>query len=158
MRRHMLHRGNNYNNSSNNNKRLGGISEWSRNLCFWVLWECEIEVPMAELEEDGRLPPAHFGHTAVPSDEAAGKTHCEVSVLNGDCGISENMMCSGSPLTPGSQTGVEAANTSVGPDAKSDIPRRSSIIKVIFEVGAVCVAFWCWSYNLPVHVVYKVFP
>lgn len=87
-------------------------------------------MPMAELGEDGRRPPVNFGHTPVPSDEAAGKTHCEVSVLNGDCGISENMMCSGSS--------VENANTSGGPDAKSDIPRRSSIIKVIFEVVADC--------------------
>ncbi|MEQ2287982.1 hypothetical protein AMECASPLE_018373 [Ameca splendens] len=94
---------------------------------------------MAEFGEDRRLPPVNFGHATVPSDEAAGKTHCEVSVLNGDCGISENMMCSDSPLRPGSQTGAENANTTVGPDAKSDIPRRSSIIKVIYEVGAVCI-------------------
>lgn len=85
---------------------------------------------MAELREDGSLPPLNLGDTAVPSDEAAGKTHCEVSVLNGDCGISENMVGTGSLVAPGSQAGVETANTSVGLDAKSEIPRRSSIIKV----------------------------
>lgn len=91
---------------------------------------CVLEVPMAELGENGSLPPLNFGDTAVPSDEAAGKTHCEVSVLNGDCGISENMVGTGSLVAPGSQAGVETANTSVGLDAKSEIPRRSSIIKV----------------------------
>ncbi|XP_033496723.2 inactive phospholipase C-like protein 2 [Epinephelus lanceolatus] len=84
---------------------------------------------MAEFGEDGSLPPLNLGDTAVPSDEAAGKTHCEVSVLNGDCGISENMVGSGSLVAPGSQAGVETANTSVGLDGKSEIPRRSSIIK-----------------------------
>ncbi|CAB1438958.1 unnamed protein product [Pleuronectes platessa] len=83
---------------------------------------------MAEFGEDGRLPPLHLGDSAVPLDEAAaaGKTHCEVSILNGDCGISDNMVGS-----PGAcQAGLEAANTSVGPaDAKHEIPRRSSIIK-----------------------------
>lgn len=93
---------------------------------------------MAEFGEDDSLPPLNLGDTAVPSDEAADKTHCEVSVLNGDCGISENMVGSGSLVAPGSQAGVEAANTSVGLDAKSEIPRRSSIIKVNIEVE-VCV-------------------
>lgn len=90
---------------------------------------------MAEFGEDGsRLPPLNLGDTAVPSDEAAGKTHCEVSVLNGDCGISENMVGSGSHVAPGSQAGVESANTSVVSDAKNEIPRRSSIIKVSLKV------------------------
>ncbi|KAA8591859.1 hypothetical protein FQN60_017233, partial [Etheostoma spectabile] len=89
----------------------------------------ETQVPMAEFGDDGSLPPLNLGDTAVPSDEAAGKTHCEVSVLNGDCGISENMVGSGSLVSPGSQARVETANTSVGFDAKSEIPRRSSIIK-----------------------------
>lgn len=98
------------------------------------LCECMLEVPMAEFGEDGSLPPANLEDTAVPSDEAAGKTHCEVSVLNGDCGILENMVGSGSLVAPGSQAGVETANNSVGLDAKSEIPRRSSIIKVNTEI------------------------
>lgn len=89
-----------------------------------------LEVPMAEYGEDGSLPPLSLGDTAVPSDEATGKTHYEVSVLNGECGMSENMVGSGSIDAPGGQAGVETANTSVGLDAKSEIPRRSSIIKV----------------------------
>lgn len=89
---------------------------------------------MAEFGNDGSLPPLNLGDTAVPSDEAADKTHCEVSFLNGDCGISQNMVGSGSHVAPGSQAGVEAANTSVGLDAKSEIPRRSSIIKVSIEL------------------------
>ncbi|CAL8247669.1 unnamed protein product [Lota lota] len=85
---------------------------------------------MAEFgENDRELPPSSTGDTPVPSDELAGKTHCEVSVLNGDCGISANMVGSGSTAVPGSQAGLDAANTSVGMDAKSGIPRRSSIIK-----------------------------
>lgn len=91
---------------------------------------CVLEVPMAEFGKDGSLPPLSLEDTAVPSDEAAGKTHCEVSVLNGDCGISENMVGSGSVVAPGSQAGVETANTSAGVDGKNEIPRRSSIIKV----------------------------
>lgn len=94
------------------------------------VYACVLEVPMAEFGEDGSLPPLNLGDTTVPSDEAAGKTHCEVSVLNGNCGISENMVGSGSLVAPGSQAGAETANTSVGLDAKSEIPRRSSIIKV----------------------------
>lgn len=91
---------------------------------------------MAEFGENGSLPPLNLGDTAVPSDEAAGKTHCEVSVLNGDCGISDNnMVGSGSIVAPGSQTGVETGNTSVGLDGKSEIPRRSSIIKVNTQVS-----------------------
>lgn len=91
---------------------------------------------MAEFGEDdgggGGSPPLHLGDPAVPGDEAAaaGKTHCEVSVLNGDCGMSANAVGSGSLVSPGSQAGVDVANTSVGSDAKSEIPRRSSIIKV----------------------------
>ncbi|KAE8289209.1 Inactive phospholipase C-like protein 2 [Larimichthys crocea] len=87
---------------------------------------------MAEFGDDGSLPPLNLEDTTVPSDGAAGKTHCEeVSVLNGDCGISENMVGSGSIVPPGSQDGMEtsANNTSVGLDGKSEIPRRSSIIK-----------------------------
>ncbi|XP_017288820.1 inactive phospholipase C-like protein 2 [Kryptolebias marmoratus] len=84
---------------------------------------------MAEFGEDEKLPPLnHFGGSAEPSDEAAGKTHCEASVLNGDCSVPENTMVgSGSLVTPGGQAGAE--NASVGPDSKADIPRRSSIIK-----------------------------
>ena len=95
---------------------------------------CVLEVPMAEFGEDGSLPPLNLGDTAVPGDEAAGKTHCEVSVLNGDCGISEKMVGSRSLVSPGSQTEVENTNSPVGEDTKSEIPRRSSIIKVIIEV------------------------
>ena len=104
---------------------------------------CVLEVPMAEFGEDGCLPPLNLEDTAVPSDEAAGKTHCEVSVLNGDCGISENMVGSGSIVAPGNQTG-ESANTSVGLDGKSEIPRRSSIIKVNIEVkvSGFCHSIW----------------
>lgn len=89
-----------------------------------------LEVPMAECGEDGSLPPLNLGDTAVPSDEDTGKTHCEVSVLNGECGMSENMVGSGSIVAPGNEAGVDTANTSVGLDGKSDLPRRSSIIKV----------------------------
>lgn len=75
--------------------------------------------------EDGRLPPLnHVGGSAEPSDEAAGKTHCEASVLNGDCGTPEDIMVD----TPGNHDGAE--NASLEPDAKSELPRRSSIIKV----------------------------
>lgn len=103
-----------------------------------------LEVPMAEFGQDGSLPPLNLGDTTVPSNEAAGKAHCEVSVLNGDCGISENMVGSGSLVAPGSQAGVETANTSVGFDAKNELPRRSSIIKVSLEVkvSVLCHSFW----------------
>ncbi|KAF0021353.1 hypothetical protein F2P81_026394 [Scophthalmus maximus] len=75
---------------------------------------------MAEFGEDGSLPPSTLGD----------KAHCEVSFSNGDCGLSDNMVGSGSLVAPGGQAGVESANASVGPvDARSDIPRRSSIIK-----------------------------
>ena len=87
---------------------------------------------MAESGENDRgLPPSSTGDPPVPGDEGtAGKTHCEASFSNGDCGISANMVGSGSIAVPGSQAGLDAANTSVGMDAKSGIPRRSSIIKV----------------------------
>lgn len=75
---------------------------------------------MAESGENGSLPPVSAGGTAVTSDEAGGNTQCQVSLLNGDCEIPEN--------TPGSQVVVEPANTSG--DARSELPRRSSIIKV----------------------------
>ncbi|AWP15657.1 putative inactive phospholipase C-like protein 2 [Scophthalmus maximus] len=76
---------------------------------------------MAEFGEDGSLPPSTLGD----------KAHCEVSFANGDCGLSDNMVGSGSLVAPGGQAGVESANASVGPvDARSDIPRRSSIIKM----------------------------
>lgn len=97
---------------------------------------------MAEFGEDDRLPPVnHSGDSAEPSDEAADKTRGEaVSVLNGDCGTPEDIMVgSGSLGTPGSRAGVE--NASVGPDAKSEIPRRSSIIKVSTGVHAFFCAF-----------------
>lgn len=97
---------------------------------------------MAEFGEDGcSLPPVHVGGTAaVPSDEAAGKTHCEGSVLNGDCGINENMVGSGSHGAPGCQAGVDTA----GVDAKSEIPRRSSIIKVKFIHSYREAGWWWW--------------
>lgn len=79
---------------------------------------------MAEFGEDGSLPPLSPGDAAVPGDEAAGKPHCEVSVLNGNCGMPENM------VAPGGQAEPETANTPVGSDVRSEIPRRSSIIKV----------------------------
>lgn len=94
------------------------------------VYACVLEVPMAEFGEDGSLPPPSLGDAAVPGDEAAGKPHCEVSVLNGNCGIPENMVGSGAPVAPGSQAGPETANTPVGSDVRSEIPRRSSIIKV----------------------------
>lgn len=89
-----------------------------------------LEVPMAECGEDGSLPPLNLGDTAVPRDEANGKTHCEVAMVNGECGISENMVGSEAIVAPASQAGVDTANTSIGLDAKSELPRRSSIIKV----------------------------
>lgn len=85
---------------------------------------------MAEFGEDGSLSQLNFGDRTMPSDDAAGRTHCEVSVLNGSCGISESIAGSGSFMAPGSQVGVTTANTSVGLDAKAELPRRSSIIKV----------------------------
>lgn len=85
---------------------------------------CVLEVPMAEFAEDGSLPPLNPGDTAVPSDKAARQTHCEVSVLNGGCGISDGMV----------GAGMDAANTPAGPDSRAEIPRRSSIIKVNTEV------------------------
>lgn len=89
---------------------------------------------MAEFGENASLSPSNPDDTFVPSDEATGKTHCEVSVLNGDCGISANMVGSGALATPGSQAELETANTSVvGLDAKAGIPRRSSIIKVTLK-------------------------
>lgn len=78
---------------------------------------------MAELggEEDGRLPPLNrSGGSAEPGDQAAGEPHCEVSVVNGDCGTPEDVMAG----TPGPE------NASLEPDAKCELPRRSSIIKV----------------------------
>lgn len=137
---------------------------WNIRLCYPAarqlvcVWErerervCVLEVPMAEFEEDGSLPPLNPEDTAVPSDNAAGKTHCEVSVLNGDCGISENMVGSGSLVAPGSQTGVDNANTSAGLDTKSEIPRRSSIIKVNTEVQASVLyhSFW-WASVLHIY-------
>lgn len=85
---------------------------------------------MAEFVEDGRLPPTpdHSGGSAEPSDQAAGKTPCEASVLNGDCGTPEDIMVD-TPEdimvdTPGSH------DASLEPDAKCELPRRSSIIKV----------------------------
>lgn len=107
---------------------------------------CVLEVPMAECGEDGSLPPLNLGDAAVPSDEVAGKTHCEVSVSNGNCGISENMVGSGSFVAPGNQDGVENADAAVGLDAKSELPRRSSIIKVNIKVGA-C-SFWRASQHI----------
>lgn len=93
---------------------------------------------MAEFGEENSHPPLNVGDkTALPGGEADGKTHCEVSVLNGDCGIhaGNNMVGSGSIVTPGNQaSGETAANTSVGLDAKNEIPRRSSIIKVSLKV------------------------
>lgn len=105
---------------------------------------------MAEFGEDGSLPPLNLGDTTVPSDEAAGKTHCEVSLLNGNCGISEDMVGSGSLIAPGCQAGVETANTSVGLDGKSEIPRRSSIIKVNIhiKVSVSCHSFWWASMHI----------
>lgn len=75
---------------------------------------------MAESAEDGSLPPGRHGETAVPGDEAAGKTRGEVSVLNGDCGM----------VAPGGQAGADGVHTHGRPESKSEIPRRSSIIKV----------------------------
>lgn len=115
---------------------IGQAGNWTkaetRRLCYPAACQrvCMLEVPMAEFREDGSLPPLNRGDTAVSSDDTAGKTHCEVSVLNGDCGILENMVGSGAFVAPCSQGVVESDNTSVELDAKSEIPRRSSIIKV----------------------------
>ncbi|KAJ3597728.1 hypothetical protein NHX12_001245 [Muraenolepis orangiensis] len=106
---------------------------------------------MAECGEHdrGELPPSSTGETPpVPGDKgAAGKTHCEAaaaSVLNGDCGIqaAATMVIgsgSGSISVPGSQAGLgeevtttgDDTTSSAGMDAKSGIPRRSSIIKPV---------------------------
>uniref|UniRef100_A0AAQ4PR86 Phosphoinositide phospholipase C n=1 Tax=Gasterosteus aculeatus aculeatus TaxID=481459 RepID=A0AAQ4PR86_GASAC len=84
---------------------------------------------MAEFGEDGDPPPLHPGDADVPG---AGKASCEGSVLNGDCGISDNMVGSGSlaaAAAAGGQAAGSAADAFAGPDAKCEIPRRSSIIK-----------------------------
>ncbi|KAM3872998.1 cysteine-rich venom protein pseudecin [Diretmus argenteus] len=89
-----------------------------RTLCRYVLREMILygRVPMAEFgEDDSLLPPLNTGDAA--DEAAAGKTQCEVSVWNGNCGIAATM------VGPGPH---EAANTS----SKCGIPRRSSIIKV----------------------------
>lgn len=88
---------------------------------------------MAEFGEiDGSSPSNTGDSVALPSDKTDGKTQCEVSVFNGDCGIPADMVGSQSvavtlPDSPGLET---ANNSSVGLDSKSGIPRRSSIIKV----------------------------
>lgn len=91
------------------------------------------KVAMAEFGEDGDPPPLHPGDADVPG---AGKASCEGSVLNGDCGISDNMVCSGSlaAAAAGGQAAGSAADAFAGSDAKCEIPRRSSIIKVNIEV------------------------
>ncbi|XP_029593178.1 inactive phospholipase C-like protein 2 [Salmo trutta] len=87
---------------------------------------------MAEFGEiDGSSPSNTGDSVALPSDKTDGKTQCEVSVFNGDCGIPADMVGSQSvavtlPDSPGLET---ANNSSVGLDSKSGIPRRSSIIK-----------------------------
>lgn len=106
---------------------------------------------MAEFGEDGSLPPLNLGDTTVPSDEAAGKTQCEVSLLNGNCGISEDMVGSGSLIAPGCQAGVETANTSVGLEGKSEIPRRSSIIKVNIHIGVSGSWHSLWWASMHIH-------
>ena len=86
---------------------------------------------MAEFGENSGSSPSNSGDTTtVPSDETAGKTQCEGSVLNGDCGIMPDMVVSGFVFLPDSQGQETANNTSLALDAKSGIPRRSSIIKV----------------------------
>lgn len=65
---------------------------------------------MAENGENDGVP-------AVAGDEAGGRTQCQAPLLNGDCGVSEN-----TPADP-------ANNNTSSVDAKSDLPRRSSIIK-----------------------------
>lgn len=84
---------------------------------------------MAEFGEiDGSSPSNTGDSVALPSDKTDGKTQCEVSVFNGDCGIPADMVGSETlPDSPGLET---ANNSSVGLDSKSGIPRRSSIIKV----------------------------
>ncbi|KAJ8290662.1 hypothetical protein GJAV_G00016050 [Gymnothorax javanicus] len=88
---------------------------------------------MAELGENSRLSsPANVNYTenkwALTGDETEEEIQCKESVSNGDCGV---------PATIGSDSlnkhdslGLETVNiTSAGLDAKSEIPRRSSIIK-----------------------------
>ncbi|TNN29780.1 hypothetical protein EYF80_060071 [Liparis tanakae] len=101
---------------------------------------------MAEFGEDGgRPPPLNLGEdTAVAGGEEGGgedavKTHREVSVSvsNGSCGVPDNMLGgSGARVAPGGHAGPDDANTSAGSDATSEIPRRSSIIKV--NTGSYC--------------------
>ncbi|XP_041964406.1 inactive phospholipase C-like protein 2 [Alosa sapidissima] len=80
---------------------------------------------MAEFTENGGLTSSALGEKAtVPSDETDGKGQCEVSVSNGECGLPSDMVASAIP----DSEGLETANTSML-DAKSGIPRRTSIIK-----------------------------
>lgn len=107
---------------------------------------------MAEFAENCGLSSSALGEKAtMPSDETDGKGQCEVSVSNGDCGLPSDMVVSAIP----DSEGLETANTSVL-DAKSGIPRRTSIIKVSHTFikaseqneskGNVCVTF-SWPQN-----------
>lgn len=79
---------------------------------------------MAEFAANCGLSSSAFGEKdAVPSDETGGKGQCEVSVSNGDCGLSSDMVVSAIP----DSEELETANTSV---LEAGIPRRTSIIKV----------------------------
>lgn len=85
-------------------------------------------VPMAEFGLDRSLSPLNLG-------DASGAGEEEAAVVNGECALA-----SGSPRTAGGQAGVETSSTSVCPDGTSEMPRRSSIIKVCVGVcvGVVC--------------------
>lgn len=87
-----------------------------------------LQAPMAEFGVDGSLFPVNLGDATMPSEEAA--------VLNGECVPSEGTLASGSPITPGGQAGLGTSSTSVCLDGTSEMPRRSSIIKVCVCVNS----------------------
>lgn len=102
-----------------------------------------LQVPMAEFGLDGSLSPVNLGDATMPSEEAAGRTPCEASVLNGECACvrAESVLASGSPITSGDQAGVETSSTSVCLEGRPEMPRRSSIIKVCVCVRARALEF-----------------
>ncbi|KAL4629691.1 inactive phospholipase C-like protein 2 isoform X1 [Arapaima gigas] len=86
---------------------------------------------MAELgEEHVGASPSGAGRkvfVSVPKDEACGDLRLENAVSNGDCGAQEPLgLGSPKPDSPGVETDSSSA---VGLDPKSELPRRSSIIK-----------------------------
>ena len=88
-------------------------------------------------------------------DETTGKTQCEGSVLNGDCGITTDMVVSGLIFHPDSQEQETANNTSLALDAKSGIPLRSSIIKVYSKNVQFCISLEPDAYAYVLSVQFK---